>query len=660
MNLRQVADWLRKIISSEEGAAGRDLTGLTRWVFRALCLVFAGFYLYLAGPHFLGTPGVGWQRGLYLLLVSVLVCIRFPASRWSPRDRISMFDGLFITASLLSFGYWIIDFDAIVMRPGSALPIDYVMGVVAVLVSLEVVRRAMGWILFGLGVTFILYALLGPYVPAPFTHAGYSISELAAYMYTLEGLFGVIADINATYITLFIIFGALLNTFGAGRFFVEFPYALTAGMTGGPAKTAVIASGMFGMISGSATANTMATGTFTIPLMKRAGYKPHVAGAIEPAASTGGMFMPPIMGAGAFLMAEFLGIPYIHIAMVSVVPALIYFFSVGVFCHLEAVKTRLPVLPRDQRANPWEIFRMGWYYLVPIVLVVVLLASGMPVSRAVYWTIMTTIGIDLIRRWRIRSSGSRKKMLVEAGRDLLRGLETGGRDVLTIGSVTGAIGGVIAVIFLTGLGFLFASSLSSLTGGSIPLAILFAFVVSYILGMGMTVTTAYILVAVLFAPAMVRMGDPPLTAHLLLLWYSQTSNVSPPVCMAAFAGAAIAKSDPYLTGFTALKYASFMLILPIMFIYTPILFPDGITVEALWSILTAFFAVVPYSAAMVGYLRRDLRPFERIILFVATGLMLTAEWITDFVGMALTGFVWYWQGRRGGVPVAKREGVDRG
>ncbi|MCR4398281.1 MAG: TRAP transporter fused permease subunit [Firmicutes bacterium] len=622
------------------GNPKRKLTGFWQLVFRAIAVVFAAFMLYSAGPQFLGTPDMGYRKGLYILAITVMIYIKYPARRSSrPETGPGVVDIALICLSLITFGYFIVNFNSLILRQGSPTPNDIIMGAIAVVVCLESTRRAIGPILTILGALFLAYAYAGPWMPGLLRHVGYSPARIIAEMYSVNGIFGLILETNANYITLFVLFGAFLAALGAEKFFIDFPYALTAGLRGGPAKTAVVASAFFGSISGSATANVTATGTFTIPLMKRAGYPDYVAGAIEPAASSGGMFMPPVMGAAAFLLAQFLEIPYWKVAVVSFVPAAIYFFSVGLICHLEAYRSNIRPVPPSERKNPWEEFKRGWYFIVPIVVLIVALGLAVSPPRAVYWSLLSALAVTFVARL-VEERWDFGAALKWIGRVVLRGLEEGAQNTLSIASVTGTIGMIIEVIFLTGLGFMFTSLIVAAARGSILFTIAMAFVACYVLGMGMTVTSAYILVAVMAVPALQSMGVNPLAAHLLCFWYSATSNFTPPVCLAAFAGAAIAKSDPYKTGMTSLKYAAFILILPLWFVYSEILMPNGLNVHAALAMLNAFLATFPYCSTVVGYLVRPLLFWERLLLTISAILLILPEWTTSAVGLAIFIAIW--------------------
>lgn len=626
----------RDYLARSDALTGHALAGPAKVVLVAVAIFFAAFYVYTAGPAFLGRVGVGTYRGLFLLLAISMVFLLYRGRSGTDRRSPSLLDWVLIALTIGSFGYFIVEFDALVQRTGYYLPADFVAALIATVVSLEATRRIMGITLPALAGVFLLYAVYGNLLPQNISHRGYPWGRVLTYLFSQEGMFGLVLDVTAAYVVLFVVFGALMNRFGAGDFFVRLPFALTAGFRGGPAKAAVLGSGMMGMISGSATANTVATGTFTIPLMIKAGYKPHVAGAIEPAASTGGMFMPPIMGAGVFIMAEMIRVPYTEIMVVALVPALLYFFSVAAIAHFEAARENIPVLPKSERENPWRILRQGWHFLIPIVFVIYMMLGGMSPSRAVFFTILLFLGIALVERLMKKDRGtSYVEVLRGCLRDFLLGLEEGALNALTVSAIVGTVGIILGVVFLTGLGFIFTSSVMQFTFGLLPLGILLALVSSYILGMGMTVTSAYILMAILVAPGLEAMGISALAAHMLVFWYSQSSNVSPPVCMAAFAGASIARSDPMRTGFTALKFSAFLFIIPLLFIYTPIMMPEGLTVQAVQAMATSFIAVVAAAAAFSGFLLCRTTLVERAGLVAGAALLLFPQWSLNLAGAAL-------------------------
>lgn len=660
VDVAQSAGFWHDYFKQSQSLKGNHLSVPMSILMTVIAIFFAVFYVYTAGPDVFGRVGVGLYRGLFLLLSITMVFLLHSGRKGAIGRNPGLIDWLLIVAAIISFGYFIVEFRELVRRTGYYTQTDFVMAVMATVVSLEATRRIMGIVLPVLAAVFLLYAVYGNLMPEGISHRGYPWGRVLTDMFSQEGIFGLVLNVTANYVVLFVVFGALMNRFGAGDFFVRLPFALTAGYRGGPAKAAVLGSGMMGMISGSATANTVATGTFTIPLMIRAGYKPHVAGAIEPAASTGGMFMPPIMGAGVFIMAEMIRVPYTEIMVVALVPAILYFFSVATIAHFEAARENIPVLPREEREDPLKILKQGWHYLIPIAFVIYMMLSGTSPSRAVFYTILLFVGMEVcVRLIKKEADESYVDVLKRSLRDLLLGLEEGALNALVVSAIVGTVGIILGVVFLTGLGFIFTTSVMQFTFGLLPFGILLALVSSYILGMGMTVTSAYILMAILVAPGLEAMGISALSAHMIVFWYSQSSNISPPVCMAAFAGASIAKSDPMKTGFTALKFSAFLFVIPVLFVYTPILMPEGLTVSAVQAMVTSFIAVIATAAAFSGYFLCRTTLLERTVLIVSAILLLFPQWYVNLAGLALLGasifFQYFKAGKQSAIPSPQGE-----
>jgi TRAP transporter 4TM/12TM fusion protein len=372
------------------------------------------------------------------------------------------------------------------------------------------------------------------------------------------------ANVLATYVILFIFFGAFLHKSGAGRFFIDLPMAAAGHSTGGPAKVAVVASALFGSVSGSAIANTVSTGAFTIPLMKRAGFRPHVAGAIEPSASIGGMFMPPIMGAGGFLMAELTETPYAHIMLIAIFPALLYFYSVFCMIHFEAKKHNIRGIDDPDMPHWKEVLKKEWYFSLPLVIITILMVMGYSPGFSAFWATLSCIVISWV-----------KKETRMGPKEIWEAIQTGARNTLIIGATVGVIGVIVGTISLTGIGLKFSDIIISAAGGNLLAAILLIALASLVLGMGVPVTAAYLIVAVLAVPPLMELGVVLIAAHMIVYWFSQDSNITPPVCVAAYAGAAIAGSDPWKTGWTAFKFAKLLYVVPILFAYTPQILFEG-------------------------------------------------------------------------------------
>ncbi|MBM9606514.1 TRAP transporter fused permease subunit [Desulfopila inferna] len=522
----------------------------------------------------------GWTAGLQqalslwpLVLASIIlaallqyadsISLRYWKNTPAPSDI------LFAAVAAGVIYYWLSQFEALNWRAGAENELDSLISITGILISFEVCRRVLGWSMTIIGVLMIAFAYFGPYLPDILAHRGFDFERICTALFlTTNGVFGVMANVLATYVILFIFFGAFLHKSGAGRFFIDLPLALAGRSTGGPAKVAVIASALFGSVSGSAIANTVSTGSFTIPLMKRAGFRPHVAGAIEPAASIGGMFLPPIMGAGGFLMAELTGLPYSYIMIISVGPALLYFFSVFCMIHFEAKKLKIVGIQDDEFPHWKIVLKNGWYYALPLVIITVLMLMGRSPGYAAFWATISCIAVS----WLHRETRMGPVQIWEA-------IQTGARNTLIIGATVGVIGVIVGVISLTGMGLKFSDLIIALAGNSLLLAIILIALASLVLGMGVPVTASYLIVAVLAVPALGAFGVAAIVAHQIVYWLSQDSNITPPVCVAAYAGAAIAGSDPWKTGWTAFKFAKMLYVMPLLFAFTPSILFQGKVLE---------------------------------------------------------------------------------
>jgi TRAP transporter 4TM/12TM fusion protein len=485
-------------------------------------------------------------------------------------------DYVLILLSLVSVGYWILNFEAINYRTGAETQTDMIIAMIGVLIGIELARRVVGNVFVILGAVLLLYGVYGDYAPEIISHAGDTFPELCtSIFYKSDGVFGIMANVLATYVILFVIFGAFLEACGAQKFFIDWPLAAVGHRVGGPGKVSVIASGLFGSISGSAIANTVSTGAFTIPMMKKAGFKPHIAGGIEPAASIGGMFMPPIMGAGGFIMAELTGMPYSRIMLVAIFPALMYFFSVFIMVHYEAKK--MNVVGEKSEHSSWYILKKEWFYILPLVVITIFMLYGYsPAYSAILGTI-ACIAISWVRKeTRIDFKG------------FVRASRAGTESSLKIGATVGVIGIIIGVLTYSGLVLTFADIVIELAGGSLILTIFLIALASLVLGMGVPVTAAYLITAVVAVPALTHLGVNELAAHMIVYWLSQDSNITPPVCIAAFAGATIAGANMWKTAFSAFKFAKFLYLGPFLFGYVPGFSLDGTP----WDIVKAFILII--------------------------------------------------------------------
>lgn len=688
---------LRRLAEYDEPST-RTLNRFWTFVVAALSVGMASFYIYTAGTL---PAAVQWQRGVYVMLTFILILLLYPAvprrSRlrtpldraldrlpgWlravlAPRHGPSVIDLLLIALTVVAVGYYILNFRELQFRAGAYNQTDFVVAVIGLLISLEIARRVLGWPMTIIGVVFILYLRFGyvlydlPIIGA-FAHRGRTIQRTATTLFfDQEGVFGVMANVLVSYVILFIFFGAFLRKSGASRFFIDLPLALAGRSTGGPAKVAVISSALFGSISGSPIANTVSTGTFTIPLMKRAGFRPHVAGAIEPAASIGGAFMPPVMGAGAFLMSELTATPYPIIVTISIFPAILYFLAVLTMVHFEAKKYGLKGVETGMRAV--DILRKEWYMATPLLVIIVLMMIGYSPGYAAFWSIVSCMALLALSPTNIADirnpaelGGGVLHALWRSGvrfvRSVVEAMQDGVRDTLVIGATVGVIGMIVGTIYATGIGQRFTNIIVSLSGGNVALAIILIGLASLLLGMGVPVTAAYLITAVLTVPALTDMGVALLAAHMIVYWFSQDSNITPPVCVAAYAGAAIAKADPWKTGWTAFKFAKLLYVMPFLFAFSPAVLLIGESGQplkdlVLTDVALAFFSAtlgtIAFSAVSMFYLVRRTTWWEWLLAAFGTFLCFWPSLLTDLVGMAIVGAVWAWQyydmRRRGAAP----------
>ncbi|WP_456413662.1 TRAP transporter permease [Thiolapillus sp.] len=536
-----------------------------------------------------------YHRGIYVLATYILVFLVYR----SRSKLMRVVDYVLMALSVITISYWIYNFEAINYRTGAETTLDMTIAVIGVLLGIELARRVVGNVFVVIGVVMLLYGVYGDYMPDLISHAGDTFPALCtSIFYKSDGVFGIMANVLATYVLLFVFFGAFLSKSGAHKFFVDFPLAAVGHKVGGPAKVSVIASGLFGSISGSAIANTVSTGAFTIPMMKKAGFKPHIAGAIEPAASIGGMFLPPIMGAGGFIMAELTGVPYSQIMLVAIFPALMYFFSVYVMVHYEAKKYNL--VGEKSKYSAMEILRREWFYITPLVVITIFMLSGYSPGYSAILGILSCIVIS----WFRKETRIGPKEFIEAARD-------GAESSLKIGATVGVIGIIIGVLTFSGLVLTFADIVIELAGGSLALTILFIALASLVLGMGVPVTAAYLITAVVAVPALTHLGVNVIAAHMIVYWLSQDSNITPPVCIAAFAGATIAKANMWKTAFSAFKFAKFLYLGPFLFGYVPAFSLDGSATDIVKAfvliIIGTWFYSWLLSGIWLGYFKKPER-----------------------------------------------------
>ncbi len=598
------------------------------WVIPILAVAAAAFHLYAAGV----SPFTALvQRPVHLALMAGLAFWGLGVSRWSegvaePADRPTTIartvQALLIVAAVVPCAYLVLEHDVLVRRAGTATALDVAMGAVALVVVLELARRATGWGLVAVAALALAYAVAGPYLPGILAHRGYPLSRVIEHLYlSTEGIWGVPLGVSADFVYLFILFGALLDAAGGGALLIALSERIAGATRGGPAKTAAVASALMGSVSGSAVANVVTTGTFTIPIMKRAGFRPHFAAAIEAAASTGGQLMPPIMGAGAFILATWTNIPYVRVAAAAAVPALLYYAALLAAIHFRAGRMGLAAGARSDL----EPVAPRLHLLLPLGIIVALLAVGRSPMRAAFWGIVSAVALALARRaTRLDASRARRALVAAAA------------GTVQVAAACAAAGIVVGVASLTGIGLRMSELIITLSAGHLPIALVLTALGSIVLGMGLPTTAAYIVLAALGAPALTELGVPVLAAHLFIFYFGCLSNVTPPVALAAYAAAGIAGAPPMRTALTAFTLATAGFVVPFMFVYGPPLVLQGSILGVVGAALTAGVGVTALAAAAMGYARRPLSTWERAVLAAAAVSLIWPEPVTDALGLLVT------------------------
>ena len=630
------------------------LNNVEKIVFDILAVSLVLFYSYSA---VLQPASTQFHRGIYVIITYVLIFLTYK----SQTRFFRVVDYILILLSIFSVGYWILNFEAINYRTGAETPFDMFVAIIGVLIGIELARRVVGTVFVIMGSLLLLYGVYGAHMPDLIAHAGDTFPGLCtSIFYKSDGVFGIMANVLATYVILFVLFGAFLESSGAQRFFIDFPLAAVGHKIGGPAKVSVIASGLFGSISGSAIANTVSTGTFTIPMMKKAGFRPHIAGGIEPAASISGKFMPPIMGAGGFIMAELTGEPYSRIMLVAIYPALMYVFSVFMMVHYEAKMYN--IVGERSEHSALVILKEQWLYIAPLVVITILmlygfspgysaiigLATCVAVSHKtpdtkIDLSIVWVMGLILIGSWlaphipaTVGPEAAQKLRKFLTGNGILvaglilsvaiaffrhhRGAHIkseltrfvvasrkGAESSLKIGATVGVIGIIIGVLTYSGLMLTFADIIIQLAAGRLWLTILLIALASLVLGMGVPVTAAYLITAVVAVPALIHLGVNEIAAHMIVYWLSQDSNITPPVCIAAFAGATIAKANMWRTAFASFKFAKFLYLGPFLFGYVPGFALVGDSWDIVKAFVAIFFGTWLYSYLLSGIWFKQIR-----------------------------------------------------
>lgn len=618
-----------------ESVTRNPINKSVRWFIAALAISYSLFHLYITSnplPELI-------QRAAHVSIGLALIFLLYPARQNSSRQKVAWTDWIWVIASFASFFYLFKEYQAIMTtRGGIPNTLDIVFSIMTVVLVVEAARRVMGWMLPILGLIFLSYPFVSHFewMPDRLLTRPYTFSDIFGQMYLkTEGLYSSAIGASVTFIFLFILFGAFLAKSGMGKLFNDLAMALAGHKQGGPAKVAVISSGFMGSINGTAVANVVGTGSFTIPLMKKIGYHKNFAGAVEASASVGGQILPPVMGASAFIMAETTGVSYGTIALAAVLPALLYYLGVMAQVHFRAGRDHLKGVPKADLPRVKEVLKERGHLLFPIVALVFFLFQSIPVSYAAVYTILLTIVVAAFRK----STRMGPKEILEA-------LADGAKQSLSVMAACAVVGIIIGVVSLTSFGSVMTSSIMSIGAGSLFLTLFFTMIASMILGMGLPSIPAYIITATMAAPALANFDIPILVAHMFVFYFGLFANITPPVALAAFAGAGIAGGDPMRTGFLALRLSLAGFIVPFLFVYNPAMLMIDTTDIAVnakefalpaWNVIlsitvTSIVGILALGAAVEGYFKTALSWFWRIFLGVGALMMIVPETMTDIIG----------------------------
>ena len=582
------------------------------------------YHMYTA---YFGTPPVLIHRSIHVAMILALAFAMYPPVKKASRTKIPFYDVILILLSISTAVYVYLNYDDIVRRAGVATMWDVIMAAVLVLLVLEAARRISGWALPILGVLFVLYAVFGREIPGMFRHRGYSWDATFNFLYlTTEGIYGTAIGVAASYIFLFVLFGAVLQKSGMGQFFNDIALALAGQSRGGPAKVAVVASGFLGSINGAAVANVVTTGAFTIPLMKRVGYKPVFAGAVEASASVGGQILPPIMGAAAFIMAETLGMPYRDIAIAALIPALLYYLGVIAQVHLRATRDGLKGISRENLPAVGEVLKERGHLMIPLLfLIYMLFFTGRTILLSALLTILVTAVVAQLRKT--------TRMSIQ---DMIDALADGAKTSASVSIACAAVGVIVGVVTLTGFGVKLANAIVTIGAGNLLFSLILTMIACIILGMGLPSIPTYIITATMAAPALGQLGVEPLVAHLFVFYFGLFANITPPVALASFAAAGLSGADPVKTGFQSMRLSLAGYIIPFIFVFNPAMLLQDVTAgQAILVAITGTVGVLLLSVAVEGHFMVNANPIVRVLFAAAALTMMAPDLMTDAIGLGI-------------------------
>ena len=610
----------------------RALEGWQAKLVSLIAIAMSCFHFYTSG---FGLLLAQKQGAVHLAFTLCLVFLLYPAtSKQSKTSGIPFYDFILGAVGVASAMYLVVFFNDLTTRAGLPTQTDLIMGFLLIVTLLEATRRISNPVLPCLAIVALLYCYVGRSLPDMIAHRGFSIPRIVNHMYLgTEGIFGTPLEVSSTFVFMFILFGAVLEKTGLGKFIIDLSMALAGWSTGGPAKVAVVSSGLMGTVSGSSVANVCTTGMFTIPLMKSVGYEPHFAGAVEAVASTGGQIVPPVMGAGAFIMAQFLGVPYIEVALAAVVPALLYYFAVMVQVHFEATRLGLKGIPWSQLPPLWPLLRSKGFLLIPLVAIIYFLLAGFTPLRAAFNGIL----VSFVLSWLNKETRLTPPRIMEA-------FETGARGAIGVACACATVGMVVGMGTLTGLALRIANAIVTLAGGSKILTLFYTMLASIVLGTGLPTTANFIVTSTMAAPALFKLGVPAKAAYMFVFYFGIAADLTPPVALAAYAGSGIAGSDPMKTGVTAFKLALAGFLVPYVYVYNPmLLFIDVVPLEMIQAIFTALLGVFLLAMATIGFYKAHLPWYLRITAFAgALGLLIPGT-VSDLAGLGVLVLIFFIQ-----------------
>jgi TRAP transporter 4TM/12TM fusion protein len=617
-----------KYIEEEEGPA-RRFSGKTEAFITATAVVMSLFHLYAA----VGIVMTQMLRGIHVMFVLFLSFLLFPSFQ-RYKNKIAWFDVLLSLLGIAVILYMLVDFDDFIYR--SVIPNfwDKLFGIILIILILEATRRTSGWIMPAIVILFIVYAFVGPHLPNPWTHRGYDIDRIVGHMYmTLEGIFGVPIDVSSTFIILFTIWGAFLEFSGAGKFFIDFSFAAMGGKATGAGRTVTLASFLLGGPSGSGVATTVTLGSVAYPMLAKAGYSKNAAGGLLSAGGIGAILSPPVLGAAAFLIAEFLKISYLEVIMMASIPTCLYYWSIFLMVDLDAKKFGARDIVIDKTYSLWQLTRRYGFHFISLVSIIVIMVMGFSPIMSVFWATVITFAVSFIRS----DTALYPKKLINA-------LRRGALGVLPVAATCAAAGIIVGVVTLTGLGLKFSSIVISYAGGNLFLTAVYTALIVWVIGLAVPVTASYIISVVIAAPALIQLGVPDFAAHMFIFYYAVLSEVSPPTALSCFAAAALTGGNPYKTTMYAWKYTATAFIVPFMFILHPsglaLLLKGSSVPEGIWVILTSFAGIYALSAAASGWLIKKTNVLERIILVAGALMLVYPVYWADVIGISLVALVY--------------------